>query len=101
MCRSDEANRLEKKRFFSQLKYYYWEDPYLYKRCADQMLRTCAMEKETEGILMHCHTLQAGGHHGRNRTGANVLESGFYWLTILRMLTASSLSVTAVRGQAT
>src|SRR4051812_20525626 len=74
----------EKKRFFSQLKYYYWEDPHLYKRCADQMLRRCVMEGEIEGILMHCHTLQAGGHHGGNRTAAKVLEAGLYWPTIFK-----------------
>src|SRR3954468_19087124 len=74
----------EKKRFFSQLKYYFWEDPHLYKRCADQMLRRCVMEGEIEGILMHCHTLQAGGHYSGNRTAAKVLEAGLYWPTIFK-----------------
>ena len=42
------------------------------------------MERETEGILMHCHSLQAGRHHSGNRTAAKVLESGFYWPTIFK-----------------
>src|SRR4051812_47905101 len=79
-----EMTPQEKKRFFSQLKYYYWEDPHLYKRCADQMLRRCVMEGEIEGILMHCHTLQAGGHYSGNRTAAKVLEAGLYWPTIFK-----------------
>src|SRR3954471_13763386 len=35
-----------------------------------------------EGILTHCHTLQAGGHHGAIRTAAKVLQSGFFWPTL-------------------
>ena len=30
-----------KKRFFAQLKHYYWEEPILYKHCTDQMIRRC------------------------------------------------------------
>ena len=30
-----------KKRFFAQLKNYYWEEPILYKHCADQVIRRC------------------------------------------------------------
>ena len=32
----------QKKKFFSDVKYYYWEDPYLYKLCADQVIRRCS-----------------------------------------------------------
>src|SRR3954468_3220505 len=81
----NDMNGQEKKRFFSKLKYYYWEDPYLYRICADQIIRRCVMEHETEGILKHCHTLQEGGHHGPTRTAAKVLESGFYWPTIFKV----------------
>ncbi|MDF3578204.1 Ty3/Gypsy family RNase HI domain-containing protein, partial [Enterobacter hormaechei] len=31
----------EKDRFFSQIKYYIWEDPVLFKYCAGQMIRRC------------------------------------------------------------
>ena len=30
-----------KKRFFAHLKHYYWEEPILYKHCADQVIRRC------------------------------------------------------------
>src|SRR3954465_15777087 len=40
------------------------------------------MDHEVEGILTHCHTLQAGGHHGAVRTAAKVLQCGLYWPTI-------------------
>ena len=31
----------QNKRFFAQLKHYYWEEPILYKHCADQVIRRC------------------------------------------------------------
>ena len=34
-----EFSYQQKKRFFAQLKHYYWEEPILYKHCADQMIR--------------------------------------------------------------
>ena len=35
-------------------------------------------KKKMESILSHCHTLTCGGHFGRQRTVAKVLQSGFY-----------------------
>ena len=34
---------------------YYWEEPYLFKYYADQIIRKCMPEEEHEGILSHCH----------------------------------------------
>ena len=31
----------QKNRFFAQLKHYCWEEPLLYKHCADQVIRRC------------------------------------------------------------
>ena len=31
----------QKKRFFAQLKHYYWEEPILYKHCVDQVIKKC------------------------------------------------------------
>ena len=54
----------QKKRFFEHLKHYYWEEPILYKHCADQVIRRCVPENEMGSILNHCHTLSCGGHFG-------------------------------------
>src|SRR4051812_7298034 len=75
-------NWQQKKRFFTRVKNYYWDDPYLFKECNDNIIRRCVLESEIEGILRHCHTLQAGGHHGAIRTAAKVLQCGFYWPTL-------------------
>ena len=53
-----EFSYQRKKRFFAQLKHYYWEEPILYKHCADHVIRRYVLEKEMESILNHCHTLE-------------------------------------------
>ena len=50
----------QKKRFFAHLKHYYWEEPILYKHCADQVIRRCVPEDKMGSILNHCHTLSCG-----------------------------------------
>ena len=74
----------QKKKFFSDIKNYLWEDPYLYKICADQVIRRCVPEHEIEQILQHCHDKEAGGHFGTTRTAAKILQSGFYWPNIFK-----------------
>ena len=79
-----EFNYQKKKRFFAHLKHYYWEDPILYRHCADQVIRRCVPEDEMHSILNHCHTLPCGGHFGGQRTTAKVLQSGFYWPSLFK-----------------
>ena len=73
-----EFSYQQKKRFFAHLKHYYWEEPILYRHCADQVIKRCVPEDEMNSILNHCHTLPCGGHFGGQRTAAKVLQSGFY-----------------------
>ena len=73
-----EFSYQQKKRFLTYLKHYHWEDPILYKNCADQVIRRCVPEEEMESILNHCNTLACGGHFRGNRTAAKVLQLGFY-----------------------
>ena len=74
----------QRKRFFAHLKHYYWEEPILYKHYADQVIRRRVLEEEMESILNHCHTLACGGHFRGQMTATKVLQSGFYWPSLLK-----------------
>ncbi|GJV35203.1 reverse transcriptase domain-containing protein [Tanacetum coccineum] len=73
-----------KKKFFSDLKYYFWEDPYLLKVCSNEMIRRCVSRPETRTILDQCHHRPTGGHYRPNITAKKVLDLGFYWPTIIK-----------------
>ena len=79
-----EFSYQQKKRFFTQLKHYYWEEPIMYKHCADQVIRRCIPDEEMESILNHCHTLACGGHFRGNRTTEKLLQSRFFWPTLFK-----------------
>ncbi|RVW32419.1 Retrovirus-related Pol polyprotein from transposon opus [Vitis vinifera] len=52
----------DRKHFFAKIHAYYWEEPFLFKYCADQIIRKCVPEEEQQGILSHCHESACGGH---------------------------------------
>ncbi|GJT05166.1 DNA-directed DNA polymerase [Tanacetum coccineum] len=70
--------------FFSDLKHYFWEEPYLFKVCSDGMIRRCISGPKTQTILDQCPHGPTGGHYGPNITAKKVLDSRFYWLTIMK-----------------
>ncbi|GJW23353.1 reverse transcriptase domain-containing protein [Tanacetum coccineum] len=74
----------QKKKFFKDAKHYYWDDPYLFKICADQVIRRCVFGKEANEILMACHNGPSGGHHSANYTARKVFDTGFFWPTIYK-----------------
>ncbi|GKD12902.1 reverse transcriptase domain-containing protein [Tanacetum coccineum] len=58
----------QKNKFFKDVKHYFWDDPYLFKICADQVIRRCVFDQEVIDILTACHNGPTGGHHGANYT---------------------------------
>ncbi|GKB67969.1 reverse transcriptase domain-containing protein, partial [Tanacetum coccineum] len=74
----------QKKKFFKDVKYYFWDDPYLFRIYADQMIRRCVYGQEAVDILTTFHNGPIGGHHGTNYTAKKVFDSGYYWPTIYR-----------------
>ncbi|KAL4383654.1 hypothetical protein GQ457_15G018670 [Hibiscus cannabinus] len=56
-----------RKKFRHDAKFFYWDEPYLFKQCANQVLRRCIPEEEQKDIMYHCHVASFGAHFG------------FYW----------------------
>nr|GEU47445.1 reverse transcriptase domain-containing protein [Tanacetum cinerariifolium] len=44
-----------KRKFFKDVKHYFWDDPHLFKICADQIIRRCVSSQEAVDILKACH----------------------------------------------
>ena len=84
----------QKKRFFAQLKHYYWDEPSLYKHYADQVIRRCVIEEEMESILNHCHTLACGGHFGEIEQLQRYFNRDSIGPPYSRMLTSLCLPMT-------
>ncbi|KAD7476986.1 hypothetical protein E3N88_00122 [Mikania micrantha] len=74
----------QKKKFFADVKHYLWDDPYLFRVGADQVIRRCVHGAEAADILRHCHEGPTGGHHGATLTAKKVFDSGFFWPTIYK-----------------
>ncbi|GJZ96659.1 reverse transcriptase domain-containing protein [Tanacetum coccineum] len=74
----------KKKKFFTDVKHYFWDDPYLFRIGADQVIRRCVYGQEAVDILTACHNRPTRGHHGANYTAKKVFDSGFNWPTIYR-----------------
>ncbi|XP_048611670.1 uncharacterized protein LOC125585969 [Brassica napus] len=68
-----------RKKFFKDVKRYYWDEPYLYTLCKDQIYRRVVAQEEVEGILTHCHGSAYGGHFATFKTVSKVLQAGFWW----------------------
>ncbi|GKC02996.1 reverse transcriptase domain-containing protein [Tanacetum coccineum] len=74
----------QKNKFFKDVKLYFWDDPYLFKICADQMIRRCVAGQEAVDILTACHSGPTRGHYKANYTAKKIFGLGFYWPTIYR-----------------
>ncbi|GJV82457.1 reverse transcriptase domain-containing protein [Tanacetum coccineum] len=74
----------QKKKFFKDVKHYFWYDPYILLICADQIIGRCVHGKEANDILKACHEGPTRSHHSANLTARKVFDAGFFWPTIYR-----------------
>ena len=68
----------QKKKFLTDIKKYYFDDPYLFKYCPDQIMRRCVLNDEQIRILTFCHSEACGGHFSARKTADKILQAGFY-----------------------
>nr|GEV82434.1 hypothetical protein [Tanacetum cinerariifolium] len=66
------------------LHHYFWDEPFLFKQCADRIIRRCLAGDEATQIIQQCHNEPFGGHHGIATFTRKVFEAGFYWQHIFR-----------------
>ena len=79
-----EFSYQQKRKLRTDSRYYIWDDPLLFKRGADMIIRRCVPENEQGKILNECHASPYGGHFSGERTAHKILQSRFYWPTIFR-----------------
>jgi len=62
----------------------FYDDPYLFKYGADQIIRRCVPNDEIECVLSFYHAQACGGHFFSQNMAFKVLHSGFYWPTLFK-----------------
>ncbi|GJZ64911.1 reverse transcriptase domain-containing protein [Tanacetum coccineum] len=58
----------QKNKIFKDIKHYFWDDPFLFKTCADQVILLCVSGQEAVDILTACNSGPTGGHYSANYT---------------------------------
>nr|GEV77112.1 reverse transcriptase domain-containing protein [Tanacetum cinerariifolium] len=66
------------------VKHYFWDDPYLFRICADQIIKRCVHGQEAFDILKACQEGPTGGHHDANFTAKKVFDADFFYPTIYK-----------------
>nr|GEV28764.1 reverse transcriptase domain-containing protein [Tanacetum cinerariifolium] len=64
----------QKSKFFKDVKHYFWDDPYLFKISADQVIRRCVHSQKAIDILNACHYRPTEGHHGASYTAKKISQ---------------------------
>ncbi|GKB52233.1 reverse transcriptase domain-containing protein [Tanacetum coccineum] len=74
----------KRRRFFSQVKNYFWDESYAFRLVTDNIMRRCIAGSEILEILAHCHSGPIGVHHSASIIGRKVYETGFFWPSIFK-----------------
>ncbi|GKD78543.1 hypothetical protein Tco_1341164, partial [Tanacetum coccineum] len=69
----------QKNKFLKDVKHYFWDDPYLFKIYANQVIWRCVSGQEAIDILTGFHSGPTVGHYGANYTTKKGFNLGFYW----------------------
>ena len=47
--------------FFADIRNFFWDDPYFFQYCMDQIVRRCVLESEFQNNISFCHEQVCGG----------------------------------------
>ncbi|GKB68871.1 hypothetical protein Tco_0930283 [Tanacetum coccineum] len=91
----------QKRKFFKDVKHYFWDDPFLFKICADQVIRRCVSGQEAFDILKCLPQWTQRVETTVQITQLKkVFDTGFYWQRLHGMPTTLSPDVTFVNVKA-
>ena len=76
-----EFSYQQRRKLKTDCRLYKWDDPLLYRRGADMIIRRCVPEIEQGGIMEKCHASSYEGHFAGDKIAHKILKSGFYWPT--------------------
>ena len=79
-----ELNYQKKRKLRTYARLYIWDDPLLFRKGVDQIIRRCVLENEQGEIVHKCHASPYEGHFLGDRTTLKILQSSFYWPTLFR-----------------
>ena len=65
---SPEFSYQQRRKLRNDCRFYIWDNPLLFRRGADMIIRRCVPGIEQGGIMEKCHTSPYGGHFVRDRT---------------------------------
>jgi len=74
----------DKIKFLSDVQNFYWDDPYLFKYCPDQIFQKYIPDNEVSSVIKFCHSKACRDHFSSKKTIAKILQSGFYWPTMFK-----------------
>ena len=79
-----EISYQQRKKLRTDSRFYIWDDPLLFKRGVDMIIRRCVLESEQGKILHECHASPYGGYFAGDKAAHKILQSSFYWPTIFK-----------------
>ncbi|GJZ52836.1 reverse transcriptase domain-containing protein [Tanacetum coccineum] len=91
-------NVIQAEKVFQDVKHIFGGEggnPFLFKICADQVIRRCVHGKEALDILEACHNGPTGGTSWANVTAKKVLRPDSFWPTIYKMQRVDKIATRA------
>ena len=74
----------QKRKLRTDTRVYIWDDPLLFRKGVDQIIRRCMLEDKQGGIIDNCHASPYGAHFIGERIAKKILQSGFYLPTLFK-----------------
>lgn len=79
-----KSSTQQKKKPAHEVRFYVWDEPYLFKQGSERMVQRCEQKIENRQVLEMCYASPYGGHHGAKRTTHKIPQSSFFGPTLFK-----------------